>query len=418
MSSSIFNRLCSASRTLPRLDATRVNDILRHLADALTARTDAMLEANAADCSRLGRDDPRYDRLLLSKDRLKGIAGDLRTVASLPTPLGIILEQRTLPSGLHLQRVAVPLGVVGVVYEARPNVTFDVFALCFKAGNAVALKGGSDAEHSNAMGVQIIKHVLATHDADPEAILLLPSGREAVATLLNAVGEIDVIIPRGSQQLIDRVRAEARVPVIETGAGVCHTYVDETADAAKATAIVLNAKTRRPTVCNALDCLIIHRAKLGQLPAIAAPLAGKGVAIFADADAYQTLHGHYPDRLLQHAAPEHFGTEFLSLQMTIKTVADLPQALEHIADFGSGHSEAIVAEDTGIAERFLREVDAAAVYSNASTAFSDGAEFGLGAEIGISTQKLHARGPMGLRELTSYKWVLRGHGEIRPTQSD
>jgi glutamate-5-semialdehyde dehydrogenase len=416
--SSSFANLRRASRTLPGLDAARVSEVLRHLADAITARTDAILEANSADCSRLDRDDPRYDRLLLSKDRIRGIARDMRSVASLASPLGIVLEERTLDSGLHLQRVTVPLGVVGVIYEARPNVTFDVFALCFKAGNALALKGGSDAEQSNAAGVQIIKHVLAAHDVNPECIHLLPPGREAVATLLNAVGEIDVVIPRGSQALIDRVRVEARVPVIETGAGVCHTYVDASADAAKAAAIVFNAKTRRPTVCNALDCLIVHRALLAQLPGIARPLSEKGVAVYADDDALQALQGQYPEQLLHRAAPEHFGTEFLSLKLAIRTVSGLSQALDHIAEFGSRHSEAIVAEDAATAERFLREVDAAAVYANASTAFSDGAQFGLGAEIGISTQKLHARGPMGLRELTSYKWVLRGKGEIRPVDTD
>ncbi|MGH8250837.1 MAG: glutamate-5-semialdehyde dehydrogenase [Steroidobacteraceae bacterium] len=417
MTSSPFFMLRRASRTLRRLDATLVNDVLWHVAGSIEARTEAILAANATDCSQLGKEDPQYDRLLLSKGRLKGIADDIRSVAGLPSPLNLILEERTLPSGLHLQRVTVPLGVVGIVYEARPNVTFDVFSLCFKAGNAVALKGGSDAEHSNAIGVQIIKDVLTARGIDPEAIHLLPPGREAVATLLNAVGEIDVVIPRGSRQLIDRVRAETKVPVIETGAGVCHTYVDATADALKAASIVFNAKTRRPTVCNALDCLIIHQGRLAQLPSIAEPLAAKNVVIFADSDSYRALHGHYPQQLLRHAGPEHFGAEFLSLRMAIKTVTDFPQALEHIAEFGSGHSEAIVAEDKDVAERFLREVDAAAVYANASTAFSDGAQFGLGAEIGISTQKLHARGPMGLRELTSYKWILRGHGEIRPLDS-
>jgi glutamate-5-semialdehyde dehydrogenase len=354
------------------------------------------------------------DRLMLTSERLAGIAADLRRIAALPSPLGLVLEARTLPSGLQLERVTVPLGVVGVVYESRPNVTFDVFSLAFKAGNAVALKGGTDAAHSNAASVQIIQDVLAANRVDRGAVQLLPPGRTAVATLLNAVGEIDVVIPRGSRELIDRVRSEARVPVIETGAGVCHTYVDAGADPAMAARIVLNAKTRRPTVCNALDCLVIHRARLADLPQIVAPLGARGVTILADPDSCQALLGRYPAHLLYPADPEHYGIEFLSLKLAIRTVASLDEALEHIAEYGSGHSEAIVTGDEGAKERFLREVDAAAVYANASTAFTDGAQFGLGAEIGISTQKLHARGPMGLRDLTSYKWVLRGRGEVRP----
>jgi glutamate-5-semialdehyde dehydrogenase len=373
-----------------------------------------VLAANAEDCRRLGIGHPLHDRLLLTPDRLAGIAAELRNVAGLRSPLGIVLEARTLPSGLRLERVGVPLGVVGVVYEARPNVTFDVFALAFKAGNAVALKGGTDAASSNVACVRLIQDVLAASAIDPQVVLLLPPGRDAVATLLNAVGTVDVVIPRGSRELIDRVRTESRVPVIETGAGVCHTYIDAAADPAMAARIVLNAKTRRPTVCNALDCLVVHETRLPDLPAIAAALGAAGVVIHADAASRQSLQGRYPEPLLRPADPAHFGTEFLSLQLAVRTVASLDEALVHIAEYGSGHSEAIVTGDDAAAERFLREVDAAAVFANASTAFTDGAQFGLGAEIGISTQKLHARGPMGLRELTSYKWVLRGQGEIRP----
>jgi glutamate-5-semialdehyde dehydrogenase len=403
-----------SSRALARLDAGQLDAALLRLADAVESRMPEVLAANAEDCRRLGADHPLHDRLLLNSGRLAGIAADLRAVAALPSPLGIVLEARTLPSGLRLERVGVPLGVVGVVYEARPNVTFDVFALAFKAGNAVALKGGTDAASSNIACVRLIQDVLATSAIDPQVVLLLPPGREAVGTLLNAIGAVDVVIPRGSRELIDRVRAEARVPVIETGAGVCHTYVDAAADPAMAARIVLNAKTRRPTVCNALDCLVVHEKRLPDLPAITAALGAAGVVIHADSASRQVLQGHYPEPLLRPAEPAHFGTEFLSLQLAVRTVASLDEALAHIAEYGSGHSEAIVTGDDAAAERFLREVDAAAVFANASTAFTDGAQFGLGAEIGISTQKLHARGPMGLRELTSYKWVLRGQGEIRP----
>ncbi|HVV55256.1 MAG TPA: glutamate-5-semialdehyde dehydrogenase, partial [Mucilaginibacter sp.] len=327
--------------------------------------------------------------------------------------LGHILSEKTMPNGLHISKISVPLGIVGVIYEARPNVTFDVFALCFKTGNVSVLKGGSDAEYSNKAIISLIQGVLQKHGINPNVVTLLPPEREATEALFNAIGYIDVLIPRGSQQLIDRVRQQSKVPVIETGAGIVHTYFDKTADAGKGAAIICNAKTRRVSVCNALDCLVIHSSRLTDLPALAKPLAEKEVEIYADKRAHAALTGNYPAALLHQAQPEHFGTEFLSLKMAIKTVDSFAEALDHIAKYSSKHSEAIITEDAAHAADFLNKVDAAAVYVNASTAFTDGAQFGLGAEIGISTQKLHARGPMGLQELTSYKWIVRGDGQVR-----
>jgi glutamate-5-semialdehyde dehydrogenase len=334
-------------------------------------------------------------------------------VAKLPNPLGHILSEQTMPNGLYIKKISVPLGIIGVIYEARPNVTFDVFALCFKTGNVAVLKGGRDAEFSNKAIIGIIHNVLARYNINKNVAILLPPEREATEALLNAIGYIDVLIPRGSQQLIDRVRQQSKVPVIETGAGIVHTYFDETADLEKGSEIVFNAKTRRVSVCNALDCLIIHDSRLCDLPKLAKPLAEKEVEIYADDDSYAALQAIYPANLLYKAQPEHFGTEFLSLKMAIKTVDSFTEALDHIASHSSKHSEAIITENADNAAAFLNKVDAAAVYVNASTAFTDGAQFGLGAEIGISTQKLHARGPMGLQELTSYKWLVKGNGQVR-----
>jgi glutamate-5-semialdehyde dehydrogenase len=300
-----------------------------------------------------------------------------------------------------------------MIYEARPNVTCDAFVLCFKTGNACILKGGSDAEFSNIAIVQIIRNVLEEFGVDPDVVNLLSAERKSTEVLLGATGWVDVVIPRGSQQLINYVRQNAKVPVIETGAGIVHTYFDETADAEKGRAVIYNAKSRRVSVCNALDCLIIHQDRLNILPSLLKPLEEKGLEVFADSPSYQALSDHYLPYLLQPSSEEHYGTEFLSLKMSVKTVTSLDEALEHINLYGSKHSEAIISEDPGHIERFLQAVDAAAVYVNASTAFTDGAEFGLGAEIGISTQKLHARGPMGLDALTSYKWVVRGNGQTR-----
>lgn len=403
----------AASRTLATMTPDTSAAVLRALADNIDAQAAQILAANAQDLAAMPKDDPRYDRLLLDEKRLKAIADDVRKVAALPAPAGVTLEQKTLPNGLSLEKRSVPLGVVGVIYESRPNVTVDVFALCFRAGNAVALKGGKEADHSNRAFVDVIHQTLDAAGLSRDIVYLLPPLRDATTALLNAVGLVDICIPRGSQALIDHVRQNARIPVIETGAGIVHTYIHASADTAKASAIVHNAKTRRVSVCNALDTLLVDRARLGDVSQICAPLAAQNVEIFADAEAFAALSGHYPAALLKPAAPEDFGREFLSYKMSVKTVGGIDDALAHIAAHSSRHSEAIVAEDAAAIDAFLNAVDAAAVYANASTAFTDGGQFGMGAEIGISTQKLHARGPMGLEALTSYKWVVRGDGQTR-----
>lgn len=381
-----------ASKYLARITDEDRNAILFDLADSTEFHLTELIEANSKDLMRMDKADPRYDRLLLTEERLRAIASDLRKVASLPSPLGRELKHRVLPNGLDITRVSVPFGVIGIIFEARPNVCFDCFALCFKAGSACVLKGGSDAKDSCTAIVSLIHDVLVRHGLPVEVALLLTS-HEDTDRLLKAHGYIDLIIPRGSSRLIDYVREHSRVPIIETGAGVVHCYVDKAADLDKAKAIILNAKTRRVSVCNALDCLIIHRDRLEDLPKLMEPLNEKGVTVVEGEDAY--------------------GTEFLSLRMAVKVVDSLDEALAHIARYGSGHSESIVTEDLEAASRFLSEVDAACVYHNAPTSFTDGGQFGMGAEIGISTQKLHARGPMALEEITTYKWVIRGNGQIR-----
>ncbi|HAT03398.1 MAG TPA: glutamate-5-semialdehyde dehydrogenase [Candidatus Magasanikbacteria bacterium] len=403
----------AASRELVLLSEEKINEVLNELAVAIDKNNKTILEANEKDLARLDANDPTYDRLALDDKRLKGIALDIKNVAHLPYPVGKILEERTLESGLHLQKISVSLGVVGVIYEARPNVTFDVFSLCFKSGNACVLKGGSDARDSNEAIVHVIHDVLEKHNVSKDILLLLPSNRESVKELFTAKKYVDVIIPRGSQSLIHFVRENSRIPVIETGAGIVHTYIDKSADIEQASRIIFNAKTRRVSVCNALDCLIIHDELLDKLSLLVSELASKQVIIYADEKSYKALENHYPKELLAHATGDSFGTEFLSLKMAIKTVSNVEEAVEHITTYSSKHSEAIIAENQEVCEYFLKHVDAAAVYVNTSTAFTDGAQFGLGAEIGISTQKLHARGPMGLKELTSYKYVVRGDGEIR-----
>ena len=385
---------------------------LEAVADAILAHSAELLSANAEDLSRMDPQNPLYDRLKLTPERLEGIASDMRHVAALPSPLGRVLEDRTLPNGLRLRKVSVPFGVIGVIYEARPNVTFDVFSLCFKSGNACMLKGGSDAGASNHAAVALIRRVLAERGLPEAAVTLLPPTHEAVGELLGAVGYVDLVIPRGGRRLIDFVRDNAKVPCIETGAGVVNTYFDAAGDLEIGQRIVLNAKTRRVSVCNALDCLIVHRDRLADLPALVAPLAEKDVRIYADEAAFAALAGRYP--LLESATPESFGTEYMDYKMAVRTVASLDEALAHIARYGSGHSESIVTADAAAAARFQAEVDAACVYVNAPTAFTDGAQFGLGAEIGISTQKLGARGPMGLCEITTYKWLIDGNGQVRP----
>ncbi|MBE6301530.1 MAG: glutamate-5-semialdehyde dehydrogenase [Parabacteroides distasonis] len=403
----------SASRQLIMLENETINHILSDAANALIERQQEVLDANAQDLQRMDPNNPKYDRLKLNEQRLIGIANDMKNVASLPSPLGKLISETTRPNGMVIRKVSVPFGVIGVIYEARPNVTYDVFSLCIKSGNACILKGGSDADLSNRALVTIIHDTLKKHNVDPAVCTLLPPDREATSELLNAVGLVDLIIPRGSSSLINYVRDHARVPVIETGAGICHTYFDKEGDKEKGCTIVNNAKTRRVSVCNALDCLIIHQDRLADLPYICHKLADSHVTIYADEPAFEALKSSYPGNLLQPATPESFGTEFLDYKMSIRTVTSLNEALEHIALYSSKHSESIISESVENIQKFQQMVDAACVYANVSTAFTDGAQFGFGAEIGISTQKLHARGPMALPELTTYKYLIEGEGQTR-----
>lgn len=406
----IFEGVKKGARKLTGLSNEKVNQVLHNLAILAMENTDFLLEENQKDLDRMERDNPMYDRLLLTEERIQHIVGEIIQVSALASPLHRVLESKTLENGLSLEKTTVPLGVIGIIYEARPNVTFDVFSLALKSGNGLVLKGGSDADFSNRAIMRLIHQVLENNDLPTSAFQLLPPDRAATKVLLEAVGFVDVIIPRGSQGLINFVRENAKVPVIETGAGIVHTYIDESANLEKAKKIILNAKTRRPSVCNSLDCLIIHEVHLPVLNQLIQPLLESKVQVFADGKSFAALD---PDKLISKAEASHFGTEFLSLKLAIKTVANLDEALDHIAEFSSRHSEAIVSENQENINRFLLEVDAAAVYANASTAFTDGAQFGLGAEIGISTQKLHARGPMALNELCSYKWIVRGNGQVR-----
>jgi glutamate-5-semialdehyde dehydrogenase len=409
----IFVKVKSASNELALIDDNKKNTVLCAVADAIIEHKSQLLEANNRDLNLMDKSNPLYDRLQLTDKRLEGIASDMRHVSTLPSPLGRILTDRTLENGLHLQRISVPFGVIGMIYEARPNVSFDVFSLCFKSGNACVLKGGKDADESNQAIVNLIHDVLQSFGINPSIVELLPATHEATNAMLNAIGYIDLVIPRGGRKLIDLVRDTAKVPVIETGAGVVNTYFDEFGDMQIGRRIINNAKTRRVSVCNALDCLIIHSARLKDLSELCAMLSISNVELYADDSAYEYLNANYPDELLHHATTDIYGTEYMSYKMSIKTVPSIDKALEHIRAYGSGHSECIITEDQKRAERFQREVDAACVYVNAPTSFTDGGQFGLGAEIGISTQKLGARGPMGLEEITTYKWLITGHGQIR-----
>ncbi len=404
----------AASRQMTLLGDAVINQVLNAVADAAVAETAYIMAENEKDLARMDKSDPKYDRLMLTAERIQSIAADMRNVATLPSPLGRLLKETVRPNGMKLRKVSVPFGVIGIIYEARPNVSFDVFSLCFKSGSACVLKGGSDADCSNRAIVKVIHGVLNQFGINVHVATLLPPDREATAALLHAVGYVDLIIPRGSSGLINFVRENATIPVIETGAGICHTYFDEQGDVEKGAAIIHNAKTRRVSVCNALDCLVLHESRLADLPALCRKLQNSQVIVYADVPAYQALEGHYPPLLLQRATPESFGTEFLDYKMAVKTVKTLEEALGHIYENSSKHSESIVTENKEHAALFTSLVDAACVYVNVSTAFTDGAQFGLGAEIGISTQKLHARGPMGLEEITSYKWVIEGDGQIRP----
>ena len=408
-----FERVRTASKSLAALTDQQRNDILQAVADTIIDFKERILAANEKDLAKMNPKNPLYDRLQLTEKRLDDIASDMRNVASLPSPLGHITKEKTLPNGLRLHRVSVPFGVIGMIYEARPNVTFDVFSLCFKSGNACVLKGGSDADLSNQAAIELIHEVLQRYGVNPDVATLLPATHEATGELLNAVGYVDLCIPRGGRRLIDFVRDTARIPVIETGAGVVNTYFDKDGDLQMGKAIVCNAKTRRVSVCNALDCLLIHEARLGDLFELVQPLLDHKVTLYADAPAYQLLTGHYPAILLQPATDESFGTEFMDYKMAIRTVSSLDEAIAHIDRYGSGHSEAIITQDEATARRFQQQVDAACVYWNAPTSFTDGAQFGLGAEIGISTQKLGPRGPMALEEITTYKWIIEGEGQVR-----
>lgn len=410
---SLFNGAVAAARALRAVPDSTISALLVNLARRIVDKTTAILDANRQDLDRMDPKDPKFDRLQLTPERIAAIAGDMRHIASLPSPLGKLLGEIVRPNGLHISKVTVPLGVVGVIYEARPNVTIDVFALCLKSGNASILKGGSDAYNSNQLLESLIRESLIEFGLQPETVSLFPAHREATLALLQARGYVDVIIPRGSAGLIDYVCQNAKVPVIETGAGIVHTYFDEDGNAEMGKAIITNAKTRRVSVCNALDCLLIHKHRLSELPLLTEGLSAKKVLIYADPEAFEALKGNYPDSLLLPAGPDSFGTEFLDYKMAIRTVTSLQEACQHIEDYGSGHSEAIITDNSHTAEAFLHTVDAATVYVNAPTSFTDGAQFGLGAEIGISTQKLHARGPMGLDALCSYKWLVRGTGQIR-----
>jgi len=403
-----FEKAQKAAAILAALSDEKINEILLSIGERVIGETNQILSENQKDLDRMDVSDPKYDRLKLNKDRIEGMVADLKTVVGLSSQVGMDLSETVRPNGLKIIKRRVPFGIIGLIFEARPNVCLDVFSLCFKSGNVCILKGGSDAEYSNFAIVKIIQDVLKSYTVPAECCTLLPVEREATAALLNAEGIVDLIIPRGSQGLIDYVRSNSKIPVIETGAGICHTYFDKDGNREIGQKIINNAKTRRVSVCNALDCLIIHEERLYDLPFLCEKLKDSNVIIYADEKAYRALNGNYPDDLLQHATAESFGIEFLDYKMSIRTVACLEDALEHIAQYSSKHSECIISENQQTVALFQKLVDAACVYENASTAFTDGAQFGLGAEIGISTQKLHARGPMALEELTTYKWIIRG----------
>lgn len=404
----------AASRELALISVETIDKVIELVAQKTLESKAQILAANAKDLALKDINDPMYDRLKLTDERIDAIVADMRNVISLPAPQGRVLDSFERPNGMKVTKVAVPFGVIGVIYEARPNVSFDLFSLCFKSANACLLKGGSDAHNSNSEIVAIIRGVLESQGINPNVVTLLPADRSATREMLEAVDYVDVIIPRGSRSLIEFVRDNSRVPVIETGAGICHTYFDKDGDLAKGAAIINNAKTRRVSVCNALDCLIIHATRVADLGALCGKMVESNVVIYADERAYAALDGVYPADLLKVAIEDSFGTEFLSYTMSIKTVDTIKDAIEHITTYSSKHSEAIISEDVGALYLFNMAVDAACVYNNVPTSFTDGAQFGFGAEVGISTQKLHARGPMALPELMSYKYIIEGDGQIRP----
>ncbi len=414
MIAKLLERAKCASEQLKMLSSDKINKALLDIADLCDSNHETLLAENRKDLSLMEHDNPLFDRLKLTDERLEGISSQIRKLVELPSPLNRVLSHEVRPNGLDISRISVPFGVIGIIYEARPNVTFDVSAICLKSGNVSVLKGSHNADYSNKAIVALIHEALKKNGAPMDAVTLLPASHEATKEMLKAEESIDLIIPRGGRNLIDFVRHNATVNVIETGAGTCHIYMDEYGDKEKAAAIICNAKTRRVSVCNALDCLLIDKSRLADLRYLCKPLEEKGVSVYADEQAYDALNGVYDKSLLYHATEECYGKEFLDYAMAVKTVSGVEEAVSHIRCYGSGHSEAIITENKERGDYFLSSVDAACVYLNAPTSFSDGGEFGLGAEIGISTQKLHARGPMGLEALTTYKWIVRGEGQIRP----
>lgn len=410
----IFGRVKEASRRLATVGDSQISNVILTLADLVDRNHKFLLDANAHDLERMETSNPLYDRLQLTPRRLEEISESLRKVAALPSPVGETIESRRLQNGIQLQKVRVPFGVIGVVYEARPNVTFDVFALCIKSGNASVLKGGKDANDSNIAIISLIHQALRQCQLPEDTCVLLPPGHDSTEALLKAVGFVDVCIPRGGRKLIDFVRNEAKVPVIETGAGVVHVYFDNAGDMELGKRIIDNAKTRRVSVCNALDSLLVHRSRLDDLSRLVEPLAAKNVEIHADNSSFAVLEGRYPEKLLKHADDTDCDREWMDYKLGVYTVDSVEEAVGHITRHGSGHSESIISDDKNAVDYFKNNVDASCVYVNLPTSFTDGGQFELGAEIGISTQKLGVRGPMGLREMTTYKYILCGEGQIRP----
>lgn len=409
----IFQSAFDARSCINSLDDTTINELLEAIASETESRMYHIISENGKDLQRMDKDNPKYDRLMLTEDRIRSIVNDIRNIIKLPNPVGQIISESFHENGMKIKKQVVPFGVIGIIYEARPNVNFDVFSLCFKTKNVCILKGGSDAHFSNEAIVELIRDVLDKHNINPNICNLLPNSRETTAELLKARKYVDLIIPRGGRDLIEYVRSNSSIPVIETGAGVCHVYFHKTGNREIGQRIITNSKTRRVSVCNSLDCLVIDKERLEDLPYLCEQLSEENVIVYADNQSYAILQNTYPESLLKHADEEVFGTEFLDYKMAVKTVSDINEALKHIEKFGSKHSESIVSDDEEAAKLFENMVDAACVYVNVATSFTDGAQFGLGAEIGISTQKMHARGPMGLSEICTYKWLIEGYGQTR-----
>nr|WP_280672826.1 MULTISPECIES: glutamate-5-semialdehyde dehydrogenase [unclassified Dysgonomonas] len=410
----IINNLTKQISELFQLLIRIINEILEAIADEVQAKAFYILAENQKDLDRIDdKESLRYAKLQLTEETLLRIAEDIRGVIELPSPTGKQIENTTLPNGLRLCKTAVPFGVVGVVFETGPYACFEVFSLCFKSANACVLKGDASMKYSNQAIVDIIRSVLDECGLNPNVCILLPNHKETMSELLQAKGFIDLIVPKGGRALIDVVCRDARMPVIETGAGVCHTYFHSSGKAETGQKIITNAKIRRINACNTLDCLVIDKDRLNDLPYLCRGLRDNDVIIYADRHAYAALRGSYPDSLLEEASADSYGTEFLDYKMAVKTVSNIEEALRHISQYGGKHSEAVVAESADAIALFRTLVDAACVYVNASTAFTDGQQFGLGGEVGVSVQKLHARGPVGLEGLCTHKWIVEGEGQIR-----